>query len=47
MANQLHDAAREAAGRFARVASEDEAVASQETAILEPPATEPKPAKSS
>jgi DivIVA domain-containing protein len=45
MADQLHDAAREAVGRFARVGSEDEAPENQQTAIVEPPPKKPKPAK--
>lgn len=46
MADQLHDAAREAVGRFARVgAEEEEAFENQQTAIVEPPPKKPKPAK--
>jgi DivIVA domain-containing protein len=47
MADQLHDAAREAAGRLARVGSDDDASESQETAIVEYPPKKPKPAKTS
>jgi DivIVA domain-containing protein len=47
MADQLHDAAREAAGRLPRVGSEDGAFESQETAIVENPPNKPKPAKTS
>jgi DivIVA domain-containing protein len=47
MADQLHDAAREAAGRLARGSSEDEAFENQQTAIVEPFPKTPKPAKTS
>ena len=47
MADQLHDAAREAAGRIARVGSDDEWPEAEETAVQPKPETAKKPSRAS